>query len=153
MSVVQSCDTRPSKEYPILAKQGLSVIAFIQSHKENIVENIIERHIPPPPFPLVADQERKIYDLYGVEGSVKAMFASVPKLPEWIESSTAHHFPQGKIDGDFFLVPAEFLIMPPDFTIAKAHYGTSFYDNTPLADIYDFLTFDAPLLSNIITDY
>lgn len=53
----------------------------------------MERHIPKPLFLLVADHERKIYDMFGVEDSKLAAIKSIKKVPTWIESSIKHKLP------------------------------------------------------------
>ena len=129
---------RLTKEYPKYEGLGLEVIAFIQSSRENIENNVTKRHHPAPQFPLIADQQRKVYQQYGVEDSLFAFAKSIRKIPQFIEAWFHHKFRQGKIDGSTTLVPAQFLIGPPGLQIHKASYGADYFDRIPMAEILEF---------------
>jgi peroxiredoxin Q/BCP len=132
---------RLAMEYPLLKKQNCEVIAFIQSTPENVKENIYKRHAKRPPFPIVADQERKIYDLYGVQDSVAALGRSITKIPYWVHAVRKHGYKQTKIDGDFFLVPAMFLVSGRSGKILLESYGSSFYEHETFTLVYEKLGF------------
>lgn len=132
---------RLALEYPLLKRNGCEVIAFIQSTGENIQRNIYDRHALRPPFPIIADQERKYYDLYGVTTSISAVVRSFTKIPDWVESVRHHGFKQAKLDGNIFLVPALFIIDSDTREIVKADYATSFYQYETFTSIYESLTF------------
>ena len=93
---------RLTMEYPLLKKHNCEVIAFIQSTTENVQTNIIKRHDKKPPFPVIADIDRKIYDLYGVQNSVMAFARSMKEIPHWVHAVRKDGFKQKEIDGDFF---------------------------------------------------
>lgn len=120
--------------YRKINRPDFTVIAFFQSPPESV------RRMPGrinPPFPLVADPERKVYDLYGIESSRAGALHSIAHAGRWL-SATAQGFPQRKIDGDFYLMPAQFLVCPPRL-VALAHYWKSFGDKTPFMEIESVL--------------
>jgi hypothetical protein len=129
---------RLTREYAKYQEFGLEVIAFIQSSKENIEDNVTRRHRPPPQFPLIADQECKVYRQYGVEHSFFALAKSLRRVPEFLEAVFHHKFRQGRIDGSATLVPAQFLIGPPGLQIYKACYGGDYFDRIPMEEILEF---------------
>ena len=140
---------RLSVEYPLLKQNGCDVVAFIQSDSGEIIKNIYERHELRPPFPIIADQAKRFYDMYRVESSKKAfyvgqLFGKAASLPYWLNSVGRHGFKQGKIDGDKFLVPATFLIRTKDQKIMSAKYGSSYYDDETFTHVYDTLNFGDP---------
>jgi peroxiredoxin Q/BCP len=132
---------RLALEYPMLKKENCEVIAFVQSDKKSIDENIYGRHEVKPRFPIVADPDKEFYSLYGVHSSVKAGIKSVRVIPQWIHAVRKHGFKQKGIDGDLFLVPASFLVASRTQKIVKADYGTSFYEFESFFNIYELLTF------------
>ena len=121
---------------PDLEMQGVKVVCFVQSTQENIEKNVINRHDLKPPFNVVPDPDKIIYDLYGVEESALKYFTSLRKAPEWIYSSYKLHFKQPEVDGSATLVPAQFLI-DSDGTIIKVHYGTDYADDMTYSEIKD----------------
>ena len=121
---------------PDLEAQGVTIVCFVQSTRESIVNNVINRHDPKPPFTVVPDPDKIIYGLYGVEENALKYFTSLRKAPDWIYSSYTLHFKQPEIDGSVTLVPAQFLI-DSDGTIIKVHYGTDYADDMTYSEIKD----------------
>jgi thioredoxin-dependent peroxiredoxin len=121
---------------PDLETQGVKIVCFVQSTREDILKNIINRHDLKPPFTIVSDSNKIVYGLYGVEESALKYFASLRKAPEWIYSSYKLHFQQPEVDGSATLVPAQFLI-GSDGTIIKVHYGTDYADDMTYSEIKD----------------
>ena len=119
---------------PDLEAEGVKIVCFVQSTRENIVKNIINRHDPRPPFAIVPDPEKKVYAQYAVEENALKYFTSLKKAPEWIHSSYTLKFKQPAVDGDVTLVPAQFLV-DSDGTIIKVHYGTNYADDMTYAEI------------------
>lgn len=134
---------RLTLEYPMLQKQKCRVVAFVQSTSENIKANIYDRHEHRPPFPIIADVQRKYYDLYGVTTSKLATAMSIKDIPYWLQSVYKLGFKQSDVDGDLFLVPAHFLVRSRDNKIVSSTYGSSFYENETFTKIYEPLIFDA----------
>lgn len=132
---------RLSLEYDTLKQNGCEVIAFIQSQKKDIVENIYERHEVKPKFSIIADHERKFYKLYAVNESIKAAAMSITKIPTWLQAVKKHGFRQKSIDGNLLIVPASFLIDGRTKKIIKTSYGSSFYDTNTFVEIYKSVFF------------
>jgi len=126
---------RLTKEYPKLKEHNIEVICFVQSKKENIQTNIFDRHTPKPPFPIIADPNKEIYNKYGVKDSVVAGVKSITQIPAWVRATTKYK--QKKIDGSLLMVPAQFLVDSRDLTIIKAHYGANYNDQMPFIEIID----------------
>jgi len=108
--------------YPRLAARGLNVIAFFQSDRASTEKYILKRHVVP--FPVVPDPERTVYDRYGIETSFWAFVRTALHLDEFF-GAWRRGYPQPAIDGDFFLVPAMFLI-DRDLNVVQAEYGRHF---------------------------
>jgi peroxiredoxin len=132
---------RLSLEYPLLKKSDCQVIAFVQSNSQSIKENIYDRHSPKPQFPIIADKELNYYKKYNVNASIVGTLESITKLPYWLESVRKLGFKQKKMDGNFFLVPAWFLINNSTGKIVRYERGVSFYNHETFVNIYDVLTF------------
>ncbi len=132
-------------QMPRFDELGLKVVAFIQSEPANIKRYIYDRHTPLPTFPIIADPQRKIYDLYHISDSLKPLktIATTKSIPSWLQSTLGHGFTQGKIDGSASLVPAHFLIGPYDLTIYKARYGEDYFNDLPMIEILEFAQFGA----------
>lgn len=132
--------------YPRLKELNLKVIAFVQSKPENIKKYIINRHQPSPPFPIIADPLREIYNMYGVDDSLPAAARSLVKIPGWLYASLGKGFRQTEIDGSLTLVPAQFLIEPGGQKIHTVNYGVDYYGSLPMVGIMDFAMFDSDKL-------
>jgi peroxiredoxin Q/BCP len=132
---------RLALEYDRLKKEHCQVIAFIQSDKKNVIDNIFDRHEIKPQFPIIADDDMKYYKQYDVNLSALSTLSSLKKIPSWIDSVRKHGFSQKKIDGSFFLVPAWFLINQNTGKIVKSEKGVSFYSHETFVTIYDSLFF------------
>lgn len=133
---------RLALEQKILKNSRCQIVAFIQSEKNNIISNIYERHQPKPEFPIVADLAGIYYEKYDVKTSFKALVKSIKKLPYWIYSVRELGFKQSKVDGNWLMVPAMFLISDGDQRILEAAYSADFYDNETFTEIYQKLIFD-----------
>ena len=132
---------RLTLEYKQLTNNKCQVIALVQSNRQNIVKNIYDRHEPKPPFPIIPDHQMKFYKQYDVEISKQAAFGFIYHLPHWLESVRKLGFNQKKLDGNFFLVPAWFLINNKTQKIVRSERGVSFYKHETFTSIYDSLTF------------
>jgi thioredoxin-dependent peroxiredoxin len=133
---------RLALEHDRLKKHDCEVVAFIQSEKSNILDNIYGRHNPTPPFSIVADHMEHYYDLYGVSTSKAAALRSIIKIPSWVSASYKLGFKQTSVDGDLFVVPASFLIRGDSMIIEQAIYGKSFYDHDMFISLYDTIYFE-----------
>lgn len=124
------------ENYPKFNKLGLNIIAFFQSSKENVIKYIDKLQ---PPIPIIADPQKEVYNRYGVESSVMGWPASLVETPAVLGGIVSQKIVQGTIDGDPNLLPADFLIGPPDLTIYKAYYGSNFSDIISQLDIENFI--------------
>lgn len=131
---------RLTLEYPMLKQNGCEVIAFVQSSADNIKRNIYDRQHTPP-YPIIADPARRMYDNYGVYTSTKAAVKSIVDIPYWLKSAFSLGYPQTEVDGEMLLVPATFLVNRGTQTVTKAHYNSSFYDHGTFTGIYEDLIF------------
>ncbi len=111
-------------------KNDLAVVAFFQSPRESVLAQPGKLS---PPFPLVADPTRSVYDRYGIGTSYMGAIRSISKTLRWVRANN-EGFPQGPIDGSFYLMPAQFLVSPSQ-NIELAHYWNTFGDETPFAEI------------------
>lgn len=125
------------KEYNQLKKKGLHTIAFFQSPKESIIKYIMKFQ---PTFPIVADPQKKFYKLYRIPSTLLSWPRSLVNVPEVVHGIIHDGLTQGTIDGDPNLIPASFLIGPPELTLYQTYYGKTFLDVFSLEDIDEFLT-------------
>lgn len=128
------------KDYSNLASAGLSVIAFYQSPKNTVMKYIVKKYHPL--FPVVADPKKRIFRLYGIESSFLGWPKSISSIPHVVTHMVTDHVVQGNIDGDPNLIPAYFLIGPPESAIYQAHYSENFMNEVSIEDIRDFLSSD-----------
>jgi peroxiredoxin Q/BCP len=133
---------RLALEYPMLKRENCEVIAFVQSSSESVQENIYDRHDLRPDFPIIADPEKKFYNLYGVRRSRQAAVRSISVIPQWIHSVNKLGYKQTSIDGDLLLVPAAFLVGARSQKLLQSDYGTSFYKYESFFGIYESLVFN-----------
>jgi peroxiredoxin Q/BCP len=132
---------RLALEYGELKREGCDVIAFIQSESKGVMENIYDRHELKPKFPIIADHGMKIYKKYGVDLSITSPLTLITHIPHWLNDIRKLGFNQKKIDGNFFLVPAWYLVNNATHKIIKSGKASNFYDHEAFIDIYDSLTF------------
>lgn len=131
---------RLSLEYKLLKKNDCEVVVIVESSKENIQKNIYGRHKVKPPFHIIPDAGRKLYELYGITPKVtRGVVHMVKNLPFWVKS-VRDGFPQTEVDGSLFIVPAFFLV---DQTgkVKMADYAANFYDDSTFTPVYEQLTF------------
>ncbi|MDQ2973232.1 MAG: redoxin domain-containing protein [bacterium] len=129
---------RLTMEQNILRDSKCELIVFIQSSTDNIEENIIKRHKVTPKFPIIADQEMKIYKKYFVKLSVaKTLKYAIRNVPIWVQAVYKEGYNQSNIDGSMFIVPATFLISRGTQKIVSIDYNADLYDHQSLTKIYD----------------
>lgn len=113
-----------------LHEAGLHVLAFFQSSAEVIGRNVGRQDAP---FPILGDPDKRIYGMYGVEGSAGGVLRGAARLGDLFGAARLGFLP-GEIDGDVSMVPADFLI-GPDQLIHSAYYGADVGDHMPLDQI------------------
>lgn len=128
-------------EYPMLKAASCEVVAIVQSEKKGIMDNIYTRHDPKPQFPVIADHEMKFYKQFDVNPSILGTLSSISEIPYWLQSVRKLGFKQKKLDGNFFMVPAWFLINNETGQVIKSEKGVSFYNHATFTPIYESLIF------------
>jgi len=127
------------QQYPIWSQRGLEIIAFFESPEKNLQSHV---GMQQPPFPLIADAEASIYELYGVESSkqkINATFTNKQKIASLTKQVESAGFQLIHEEGsNFDRIPAEFLIDEKGI-IQTAHYNEFTYDHLSL-DIIDKFT-------------
>jgi peroxiredoxin len=120
--------------YDSMKEKGLLMLAFFQSPEDSIRRYVGKQD---PPFRIVADPERKVYRLYGVESSWAGFLKGSLRVSSMIAAAGKGFFP-GKMEGDKAMIPADFLI-GPDLIVERAYYGADIGDHMPLEDITAWL--------------
>lgn len=118
--------------------QGLRIVAFFQSESPSVLKYPGEFT---PQFPLVADPNGQIYNQYGIESSVMGIVKTGIQLNRVYRVLFKERVKQGKIDGDFFLMPGYFFLNP-DLTIQKSYYSDSLFNNFLLEEVGQFVRED-----------
>lgn len=123
------------QRYESFKNQGLHIVAFFQSPKEDVLRSLEHHNIP---FPVIAEPDRSIYKQYKVvEYSPLGMIKSFFKIGTTLSAMKAGYFVKaGK--GSKTLLPADFLIKE-DQTIATAFYANDISEHLPFSDIEAFL--------------
>lgn len=122
--------------YPRWHAAGLEMLAVFESPVAHI-PRYLDQHAAP--FPILPDPERILYRRYGVSPSWRGFLRAWTRhLPMVFDAVVRKRFLPGRMDGDWAMVPADFLI-GPDLRIATAFYGRHIGDHLPLTDIETFL--------------
>ena len=115
-------------------ERNLHLVAVFQSPKESILKYVGKQSIP---FPVIADPERLLYQLYGVESSWSGFIKGSLRLAS-VSSALMKGFLPGKMEGIKSMVPADFLI-GPDLSVQVAYYGSDIGDHLPIEKIKEWL--------------
>lgn len=122
-----------TKKYPELKEKGLVMLAFFNSPRDRIIRFVGKKSRP---FPMIADSEKRIYDLFFVKTSVtgflRGMFFRIPSM---IKAMLLGYPP--RIVHDIAQMPADFLI-GPDSTIKGFYYSKDPADHIPLSVLETF---------------
>jgi thioredoxin-dependent peroxiredoxin len=125
---------------PRYQAQGLSIIAFFESSQE-IAQAYLDRLRSP--FPIVADLQRQVYALYGLETSVLGTVRGSLRNSVYQEARDRGLGIADKLrgflamDGRKFRMPADFLI-GPDLRIRRAYYAHDAGDFLSFAEVDAF---------------
>lgn len=132
---------RLTHEHKLLKKNGCDVIAFIQSTEQNIEEYLLPQQPEQPTFPIIADEDQDIYQMFGVRpNAVKAARFTAKNASHWVNAVFKKRLKQASFDGSAFLVPAYFLVDKRGI-IQLVNYDASFYEDVEFTPIYEMLTF------------
>ncbi|KRE46338.1 peroxiredoxin family protein [Paenibacillus sp. Soil724D2] len=114
---------------------GLEIVAVFESPETSMSQYVGRQDAP---FPIIADPQADLYNLYGVEVSeekVKATMADA-NTQKFVAEAAAEGFTLTPEEGsNFYRVPAEFLI-DDNGIVQDAHYGQLVIDHLPL-DVID----------------
>lgn len=124
-----------AENHDSLKERGLNMLAFFQSPEESIRRYVGRQD---PPFRIVADPDRKVYRMYGVEPSWAGFLKGSLRVSSMIAAAGKGFLP-GKMEGDKAMIPADFLI-GPDLTVERAYYGADIGDHMPMQDIVAWLS-------------
>ncbi|MBW7460134.1 redoxin domain-containing protein, partial [Paenibacillus sepulcri] len=129
------------RSYDQWSRHGLEIIAVFESPETSISRHVGQQEAP---FPIIADPEAKLYDLYAVEVSEEKTQATMadPNTETFVKEAAAEGFALTREEGaNFHRIPAEFLIDEKGI-IQMAHYGRLVTDHLPLDVIEHFVTED-----------
>ncbi len=128
---------RFAMEHQLLLDSGCEVLTFIQSDIEAIEKNIYDRHKVTPKFAIIPDHDKKFYKLFDVTPSYKNTYKMIKDIPHWIHAVKDHGFKQGKVDGNFLIAPALFLVHTKTRKILHADYAADLFEHETFSPIYD----------------
>ncbi|MDF2652888.1 MAG: hypothetical protein K0Q73_8693 [Paenibacillus sp.] len=115
--------------------QGLEIVALFESPETSMSQYVSRQEAP---FPLIADPQANLYDLYDVEVSEEKVQATMAdtNTQKFVAEAAAEGFALTKEEGsNFYRIPAEFLI-DENGIVQDAHYGQLVIDHLPL-DVID----------------
>lgn len=107
-----------------LAENHVNIIAVFDSPAEKFPKAVGGTGYPS--FPMIADPQKKLYQLFGAESSMAGIFK--PQVGVSFLKAIFSGQKQGKITGDIAQLPAHFLIAE-DGVIERIYYGKSIADH------------------------
>lgn len=124
--------------HPELKARGLEMIFFFESKQQVIVRSSFHQGVSP--IPIVADPEKKIYTLYGIENS--PLKSGISHLTSFVQTAykaskvgvPIHLMESGE---SIATMPAEFLV-EPGLKLSKVHYSQRLNDRLDLSVIKAF---------------
>lgn len=123
-----------TQKYKDWKDQGLEVIAVFSDTQQKVAEHVAKR---PRPFNLLADPDLEIYNQYGVEHSVSALFKAIFfRFPTLIKGILTGGRPSN--NPHVKLVPADFLINEAGI-VEEIWYGENTSDHIPLENVKRFI--------------
>ena len=125
------------QHYPRFHEKGLEMLVFFQSPVESVLEHVGKQDAP---FSIIADPNREVYALYGVESSLRGYLKGLTRTSALSEARRLG-FKGGKVEGERNLIPADFLV-GPDLRIEVAYYGKDIGDHLSVEEIERFLNYD-----------
>ena len=126
------------KAHPELKSMGLDMIFFFESKERIILRSTFHQEVSP--IPIIADPEKKWYDLYGLEPSgyqaAKSHFTSFVQtvFKAKMKGLPVHLMADGE---SISTMPAEFLL-DKALKVKKVHYSQGLNDRIPVEDIKKF---------------
>lgn len=132
------CNLRISQliqNLPFFESKRLQIIAFFESPAERMRRQVTKH---PFPFSVIADPERQIYQLYGVESSWLGFTAGILNVKKLLQAAGRGFLP-GRMEGDVALLPADFLINE-GLTIVRSFYARNITEHLPVEEIRSWLS-------------
>ena len=123
--------------WPDLKAEGLTLLTFWQSTREDILAEVGGQRAP---FPMIADPNKAIYRKYGVENHALAPWKMLLK-PKQAYQAIRSPYRSFQSTGERDLVPADFLLSP-DLRIDRSYYGADIGDHMPFSQIRNWLATD-----------
>lgn len=123
------------QRYPHFQSAGLSIITVFESPLSQIRRYVGRQK---PPFPIIADPQRRLYQQYGVQSSWWAYLKSARRLNRLLDAIFNKGYHLGRMDGDKAIVPADFLLNP-GMTLHTVFYGSDISDHLPLEIVEAFI--------------
>jgi peroxiredoxin Q/BCP len=115
-------------------QKNIQLIAVFESPADSLQKSIANRH--GFEFPILADEQRNLYNLYGVQpswfGILKTM--NLKGIKSALQASKLGYSPAGKIEGTIHQIPADFLI-DENGNLELIHYGTNIIDHISLEKV------------------
>jgi peroxiredoxin len=127
--------------FPEYQRRGLEIVVFVESSREQAHKYFDRLRAP---FPIVADLNRAVYGLYGLENSLPAALLPVVTrcgayLRAWSKRIGGNPFQNVlDMDGKMSSLPGDFLI-GPDLAMQTAYYGRDAGDFLLFSEIDYFL--------------
>ena len=119
--------------FPSLESNGLEILAFFESPKESILKYVGKQNTP---FPIIADSERIVYKLYGVEKSLFGYMLGGISIKMLKALSKGYKI--GAAEGQKTLLPADFLI--DNLTVKRAYYSKRISDHLPIEELTELIS-------------
>lgn len=121
------------QRYDEFGENDVDIISIWPSSVEKMLR--VGEHVTTP-FPLVSDEQKEIFEQYGVTKSSKSALLKVlmhPKLV-WEVTKKSRNLKNEESDADKGLLPAEFLVNP-EGEIVIANYGEHYGDHASVEEL------------------
>ena len=118
---------------PSWNSKGLEILAFFESPKESILKYVGKQKVP---FPIIADPDRIVYKLYGVEKSLFGYVLGGISL-KMLKALLMGYKIEG-VEGQKTLLPADFLI--DNLTVKRAYYSKRISDHLPIKELIELIS-------------
>jgi thioredoxin-dependent peroxiredoxin len=120
--------------YPAFKGRGLDILVVIESPADAILRQETLRDAP---FPIIADPQQHLYQLYGVKTSVWGALLGRWRMRATYADGRRQGMGDHSVPGDRTRIPADFLI-GPDLMVQRAYYGRDLGDNLPIEEVEAF---------------
>lgn len=118
------------QQHDQLFDKGIQIFTFFAARPDEIKRYAGSQNAP---FPILADPDLKIYQLYGVESSLAGMFRAMLKPRSMLKVMTSGFFNLTSIK-EKPILPADFLL-DETHVISSVHYGRDFGDHMDIGQL------------------